>query len=69
MNQIESSKPRVRTDCAFLKIRESGRGGQICIALTELLCKKRDCPFYKTFEQERDELYKTKMNRKGRLKK
>lgn len=59
----------IKENCAFLKIR-TGRGGkQSCIALKQMICKEKECPFFKTFEQERDELYKTGMNRKGRKEK
>lgn len=66
---LESAEPHIRTDCAFLKLKKGEREKHSCIALTELVCKKEICPFFKTFEQERDELYKTGMNRKGRLRK
>lgn len=62
----KTAVPRIRRDCAFFQT--TNNGGK-CIGLKELVCKKEICPFFKTFEQERDELYKTGMNCKGRSKK
>ena len=41
---LESAEPHIRTDCAFLKLRKGEREKYSCIALTELVCKKRDLP-------------------------
>lgn len=35
---------KMKTDCFGYKVRE-------CTALTKMLCKKGECPFYKTKEQ------------------
>lgn len=57
----------IKEDCAFL-MPKPARGQRKCIAITPMICKKSDkCPFFKTFEQERDALYKYGLN-KGKQK-
>lgn len=55
----------IKEDCAFYKIPVKG-GRRSCIALKELLCAKKDCPFYKNFEIAKADIEKYGFRRKIR---
>lgn len=55
----------IKEDCAFYKIPVKG-GRRSCIALKELLCAKKDCPFYKNFEKAKADIEKYGFRRKVR---
>lgn len=48
----------IKEDCAFLQVPENG-GRRSCIALKEMICLKRKCPFYKNFETAKKTLKNT----------
>lgn len=56
----------IKEDCCYLKMPKK-RGRRSCIILKTMLCEKRDCPFYKTFEQwqEQDREYGHKLKREA----
>lgn len=55
----------IKEDCAFLQVPENG-SRRSCIALKEMICLKRKCPFYKDFETERNDIKKYGYRRKVR---
>lgn len=55
----------IKEDCAFLKLSDKNER-KTCIALEELLCKKKDCPFYKNFETAKAGIEKYGFRRKIR---
>lgn len=55
----------IKEDCAFLQVPEYG-GRRSCIALKEMICLKRECPFYKNFETAKRDIEKYGYRRKVR---
>lgn len=57
----------IKEDCCYLKRPKKG-GRRSCVILITLLCKERDCPFHKTFEQwqEQNRKYGYRLKREVR---
>lgn len=55
----------IKEDCAFLLVPENG-SRRSCIALKEMICIKRECPFYKNFETAKRDIEKYGYRRKVR---
>lgn len=49
----------IKNDCFAL--RTNPKGEHACGALTKMFCKKGECPFYKSFQEEEKQLLKSKL--------
>lgn len=47
----------LKEDCVFLQIHKNG-SFKSCIALEEMICLKKKCPFYKDFETAKKDIKK-----------
>lgn len=63
MEEMKKKASMIHEDCFAFKRRSNG--SKTCFVLTEMICKKRNCPFYKTVEQYEegfmDEMYDYEM--------